>query len=67
MAKTPKYKQAHTDNKQIGMGDYYGSALPAKIGRMRDDYMGVTPSKPPKAKRFSKPMKSLPKQGRTLA
>ncbi len=31
-----KYKQAHTDNVKKGMGDYYGSGIPGKIGRMRD-------------------------------
>jgi|GEM_PF-1871088 len=31
-----KYKQAHTDNVKHGMGDYYGTALPAKMGKIID-------------------------------
>jgi hypothetical protein len=31
-----KYKQAHTDNVKYGMGDYYGTGLPNKIGKIRD-------------------------------
>jgi len=60
-------KQAHTPNKtkssgdwhvsntSMGMGDYYGTGIRAKIGKMRDDSMGmiaVTPKKlktPPKS------------------
>lgn len=31
-----KYKQAHTDNTKLGMGDYYGTGILAKMGRQRD-------------------------------
>jgi hypothetical protein len=29
---------AHTDPKQIGMGDWYGSGIKQKIGKIRDTY-----------------------------
>lgn len=35
-AKNTKYKQAHTDNTKYGMGDYYGTGITAKVGKMRD-------------------------------
>jgi hypothetical protein len=38
--KKSKYKQAHTDNTKLGMGDYYGTGLTAKIGKMRDGGVG---------------------------
>ena len=31
-----KYKQAHTDNTKYGMGDYYGTGVRAKIGKVID-------------------------------
>lgn len=31
-----KFKQAHTDNVKMGMGDYYGTGITAKIGKMRE-------------------------------
>ena len=35
--KTPKpLKNAHTPNTQKGMGDYYGSGITAKIGKMKE-------------------------------
>jgi hypothetical protein len=34
--KKTKYKQAHTDNTKYGMGDYYGTGLNAKIGKIRE-------------------------------
>jgi hypothetical protein len=53
-AKQPKYKQAHTDNVKMGMGDYYGTGITAKIGRMRDGmgFQEISPKKlktPPKS------------------
>lgn len=51
-----KHKEAHSANAKYGMGDYYGTGIKAKVGRMRDDSMGmnaVTPSK------LKKPPKSL--------
>lgn len=50
-----KYKQAHTDNVKIGMGDYYGTGLTAKIGKIRD----VTGFENPQKVNLKKPPKSL--------
>lgn len=36
MKKIKPLKNAHTPNTKHGMGDYYGSGLTAKIGKMRD-------------------------------
>lgn len=41
MKNSTKYKQAHTDNTKYGMGDYYGTGIKAKIGKMRDDSVGM--------------------------
>jgi len=49
-------KTAHTSNKKIGMGDNYGTGIKNKIGKMRDDSMGMN-SVPPK--KLLKPPKSL--------
>lgn len=53
--KPPKpLKNAHTPNTKLGMGDYYGTGVRQKIGRMREG-MGmqeITPKKmktPPKS------------------
>ena len=49
------YKVSHTPSSKKGLGDYYGTGIVAKIGKMRDDSMGmhqITPSKmktPPKS------------------
>ncbi len=45
---------AHTANTQYGMGDYYGTGIKAKLGRIRDG-MG----KPVSAKGLKTPPKSL--------
>jgi hypothetical protein len=48
-------KNAHTPNTKYGMGDHYGTGIRAKLGRMREDSLGmmnVTPKKlktPPKS------------------
>lgn len=40
--KLPKpLKNAHTANTKYGMGDYYGQGIKAKLGRMREDSMGM--------------------------
>ncbi len=45
----------HVSNTSMGMGDYYGTGIRAKLGKMREDSMGmieVTPKKlktPPKS------------------
>lgn len=52
--KVGKNKFSHTPDTKYGMGDNYGSGIRAKIGKMRDDSMGmiaITPKKlktPPK-------------------
>lgn len=52
--KRAKLKTAHTPNSQIGMGDYYGTGIRQKTGRVRDG-LGMKPlskkqvSNPPKA------------------
>jgi len=44
--KSPKklktYKQAHTANTKRGMGDYYGTALNAKVGKVIDGGVNTT-------------------------
>jgi len=32
------HKVSHTDKKQTGMGDFYGTGMKAKLGRVRDAY-----------------------------
>ena len=57
MKKKTKYKQAHTDNTKFGMGDFYGRAVPAKMGRVRQTYTPGT--NPPAPKSLKKPPKTL--------
>lgn len=38
MAKSKGLRLAHTSNSKKGMGDYYGRAIKAKIGTVRDSY-----------------------------
>lgn len=52
--KPGKNRFAHTQNTQFGMGDYYGRAIKAKMGKMRDGFgmVEATPKQlktPPKA------------------
>jgi hypothetical protein len=51
-----KNKQAHTANTKYGMGDNYGTGIKAKLGRMRDDSMGMIALTP---KKLKKPPKNL--------
>lgn len=52
-----KHKESHCANTKFGMGDFYGRAIPAKMGRVRDVY---TPgSNPVSSKKLRKPPKSL--------
>jgi hypothetical protein len=53
-AKKPKI--SHTPRSSKGMGDYYGTGITAKIGKMRSDSMGMVEITPSKLK---KPPKSL--------
>ncbi len=56
MAKMTKHKEAHTSPNKIGMGDYYGTGIKQKVGRVRDGSFGMdTVSQ----KDFGKPPKSL--------
>lgn len=49
-------KNAHTANTKLGMGDHYGSGVKNKMGRMREDSMGM--NELPK-KSLMKPPKKL--------
>jgi hypothetical protein len=48
--------QAHTPKSPKGLGDYYGTGVVAKLGRMREDSMGMQSMPPQKLK---KPPKSV--------
>lgn len=55
--KLPKpLKNAHTSNSKFGMGDHYGTGIRAKLGRMREDSMGMMNVTP---KKLKKPPKSV--------
>jgi hypothetical protein len=43
-------KQAHTANTKYGMGDNYGTGVKAKLGRMREDSLGMMAMTPKKLK-----------------
>ena len=49
-------KVAHTANQKIVSGDYYGTGVKAKTGRMIDDSMGM---KPVLSRKMKTPPKSL--------
>jgi hypothetical protein len=36
MAKRSRHKEAHSSSTKQGMGDYYGTGIRAKLGKMRD-------------------------------
>jgi len=56
MKKKPKpSKNAHTDNTKYGMGDFYGTGVKNKIGKVID-VMGMSPLT---SKKLKKPPKSL--------
>lgn len=54
-AKGKPYKFAHTAGSQKGLGDYYGTGVRAKVGRVREG-LGMEDIPPSKLK---KPPKSL--------
>jgi len=56
MKKTKGLKTAHTPNSPKGMGDYYGTGIKQKMGRIREDSMGLMQSTP---KKLKTPPKSL--------
>jgi len=41
MKKPKPLKNAHTPNTKYGMGDYYGTGVKQKLGRVRDDTIGM--------------------------
>lgn len=49
-------KNAHTPNTKYGMGDHYGTGVKAKLGKMRDDSMGMIAVTP---KKLKKPPRSV--------
>lgn len=49
-------KNAHTPNTKLGMGDNYGSGIKNKVGKVREDTLGMRDVTPAKLK---KPPKSL--------
>lgn len=40
----------HVNHSSMGMGDYYGTGIKAKLGRMRADSMGMIALNPKKMK-----------------
>lgn len=54
MKKSQPTKNAHTANTKFGMGDFYGTGIKAKSGRVRSE-LGKRPVAPNKVK----PPKSL--------
>lgn len=54
-SKSKKPRFSHTDNTKYGMGDYYGTGLRAKVGKMRD----VTEMSNISSKKLGTPPKSL--------
>lgn len=50
------YKTSHTAGYQKGLGDYYGSGIVAKVGKVRSDSMGSQTLTP---KQLKKPPKTL--------
>ncbi len=39
MKKVKKLSEAHTSRTQTGSGDYYGTGIKQKVGRIRSSYM----------------------------
>ena len=56
MKKPKALKNAHTSNSKYGMGDHYGTGIRAKVGKMREDSMGMRDLTP---KKLKSPPKSL--------
>ncbi len=50
MKSTKQTKEWHAPQTKYGMGDNYGTGIKAKVGTVRDDYMGMTPKIPKKMK-----------------
>ena len=53
--KLKRSPEAHVANTKYGMGDYYGTGVKQKVGRLRESYMAEGPmtnkklGKPPKS------------------
>jgi len=56
MKNSKSNKTFHTDNTKFGMGDYYGTAIKQKVGRIREDQVGFENVS---NKKLGKPPKSL--------
>jgi hypothetical protein len=56
MKKAKTNREWHTSNNKIGMGDFYGTAIKQKVGRMRDNQLGYMDATP---KQLKTPPKSL--------
>lgn len=54
MKNSKPLKTAHTSNSKIGMGDYYGTGVKQKMGRIRESQMDF--GKPTNLKRPPKSM-----------
>ncbi len=50
-----RIKEAHTAPTKYGMGDYYGTGIKQKMGKVRDTYLDNKIS----SKKMGKPPKSL--------
>ncbi len=51
-----KHIESHTSPTKFGMGDNYGTGIKQKIGRVREDTMGMLAVTP---KKLKKPPKSI--------
>lgn len=56
MKKSRTNKEWHTPNTKYGMGDYYGTGIKQKVGRIREDYMAFNDMP---SKKLKRPPKSL--------
>ena len=50
-SKKPYKGAVHTAKSQKGLGDYYGTGIPAKLGIMRDGSMGMQALTPQEMKK----------------
>ena len=55
MKKVKSNQSAHTSNSKMGMGDYYGTGVKQKVGRIVSNF----DSAPVSNKKMGKPPKSL--------
>lgn len=57
MKKSKTHKEAHAMSNKIGMGDYYGTGIKQKMGKMRESYTPM--DNPVSLKKLKKPPRSL--------